>query len=429
MMLYRYKQAFYIIVLLFTYFLLFYLLLKQKLNSDFNTFYSAALAYFQQLNPYAHLSSSFLIQPTILAVNVNPPFFIFLISLLIYFNYSTASLIWSISSLIFGLIGWLLCFSRGTNKHFFKKNVLVIILIYLASYACLMNTSFNQVAGFLLFFLMLGYYYYRKKSNDYFCGFFWGVAVALKLFPGLLFIFVLIEKRYKVFWMMLSIFILSWSLPLFTRGSEIYFQFFNTLGSIVWYGNTWNASLLAYLFRLFVDMNHPNNVLWIKIIYLLFFTLLLFWYIKKLNQLSQSHYRFCLSLIMMLLLSPFGWMYYFALLAPVLILIYQTFQQEEKLGKIVLWSTCLFLLNWPLENIQTRELSTFFEKSTLYSIYFYGLCMVLGLFLYVIKLNPKTSLLKNTNNEAYIKPVEFILGFSVLIVFSTLLKYIIALNF
>ena len=423
-MIYRLKQALFICTLFYTYFLLFYFLIQQKLNNDFSAFYSAALAYLHHASPYQDLSVSFLNHPTPLAVNVTPPFFAFLMGPLTTFTYTNASLIWAISSLMFGILEWLICFHLNSTAHFFKKNVLNFILIYLATYACLMNTSFNQVAGFLFFFLMSGYYFFLKQ-NDYGCGLFWGLAVAIKLFPGLLFIFALTQKRYKIFWTMVAIFILTLSLPLLTRGSEIYLQFYTTLSGIIWYGNTWNASILGFLFRVFVDMNHPQHVLAIKIIYQFIFIVLLLWYINKLNKIKATpQYGFCLSLIMMLLLSPFGWMYYFALLLPALILIYQTLSQEASNKTIALWSTCLFLLNLPTDNIQSRYIPTLFSKISLSSIYFYGLVMVFYLFLYVIKVNPQPPLLAHSNNPNYRRPLEFILGFSVLVVFSTLSRYL-----
>ena len=90
-MLYRLKQAFFISVLLFTYFLLFHFLILQKLNNDFSVFYSAALAYLHHASPYYHLTTSFLAHPAPLAVNVNPPFFVLLISPLTYLDYTTAA--------------------------------------------------------------------------------------------------------------------------------------------------------------------------------------------------------------------------------------------------------------------------------------------------------------------------------------------------
>lgn len=422
-MLYRHKQGFYFCALLCTYFLLFHFLIQQKLNNDFSSFYSAALAYLHHASPYHQLASDFLIKPQSLAINVNPPFFVWLISPLTYLSYTQASLIWCISSLLLGLWGGLLCFYLGSEANFFKRNWPNFILIYLASYACLMNTNFNQIAGFLLFFIMTGYYFFLKKK-DYSCGLFWGLAIALKLFPGLFFIFALVEKRYKVFWTMLIVFLLTWSLPLVTRGSEIYLQYFANLGEIIWYGNSWNASILAYLFRIFVDMNQSNNILLIKVIYYICFVVLFVYYVKKLTQL-KTHYGFCLSLMMMLLLSPFGWMYYFALLLPTLIVIYQNYQQEEESIKNILsWSLCLILLNLPLGNVQARDLSSLFAKLTLGSIYFYGLVMTLYLLFYIVQTSPQPPSLNSQRKTVYLSVLEVVLTFGVFIVLSTLIQHI-----
>ncbi len=94
---YHLKRALYLVSLSLTYLLLFYFLIQQKLNVDFSAFYGAALAYLHDANPYQDLSSAFLVHPTTLAVNLNPPFFLLLFSPLTYLSYTTASLIWGIS--------------------------------------------------------------------------------------------------------------------------------------------------------------------------------------------------------------------------------------------------------------------------------------------------------------------------------------------
>ncbi len=328
------------------------------------------------------------------------------------------------SSLIFGILGCLICFYITSSASFFKKNFLNFILLYLASYATLMNTNFNQIAGFLFFLIMTGYYSFLKK-NDYCSGLFWGLAVAIKLFPGLLFIFALSKQRYKIFWTMLFVLLATWSLPLISMGPKIYLQFFKTISTLIWYGNTWNASIYGFLFRLFVDLNNPHNVSAIKISYQIIFIFILLWYSRELYKPKiqiNPHYGFCLSLIIMLLLSPFGWMYYFALLFMPLILIYQSLGQDKSNKKIMLWYLCLFLLNLPIANFQTRSLE-WLPKIGLYSSYFYGLVLVLYLFLYTLKVNAKIKLLTEPSNSNYLMPVEFILGFSVFIVFTTLLRY------
>ena len=192
----RVKWLSYLVILAITYFLLFYFIIKQQANVDFTSFYAAALAYLEHINPYQEFVSTFLSKPTILPINLNAPFFLFVFSPLTYFNYTTAALIWGISSLILGILGSLIVFYITSTYEYFKKNIFIYIVIYLSTYATLMNTNFNQIAGFLLFFIMVGYYLFLQ-NKDYWAGFIWGLAIAIKLFPALLFIFVLIKKRYK----------------------------------------------------------------------------------------------------------------------------------------------------------------------------------------------------------------------------------------
>lgn len=420
----RLKLISYALALLVTYLLLFYFIVTQQANVDFSSFYAASLAYLHHLNPYQELSSTFLTHPTDLAINLNPPFFLLLFVPLTYFQYTTAALIWAITSLILGVIGSLICFLLTTTPHYFKRNYIIFIMIYLSAYATLMNTNFNQIAGFLLFLIMSGYYLFLQK-RDYWAGLVWGLAIAIKLFPALLFIFVLCKKRYKVAICMLLFWILVWIVPFLFRGAELYTFYFQTLDNLVWYGNSWNASVYGFIFRLFVNINTLHNVLTIKIGYQILFIIILSWYAKKLNTLSMenNHHAFCFTLIMMLVMSPFGWMYYFSLLLLPLLVIYQALVDDQN-NRTGLWSICLFLLNMPIANVQTRYIEFFVTKITLYSIYFYGLITLIYLFFYAIKINKESPLVRKRSHSLYTMPMELILVLGVFIVLSILLIHV-----
>jgi hypothetical protein len=286
-----------------------------------------------------------------------------------------------------------------------------------------MNTNFNQIAGFLLFLIMTGYFFYLKGS-DYTAGLFWGLAVALKIFPALLLIFVLSEKRYKTFFTILFCVLITWSLPLYFRGIDVYLFYFKIINSLLWYGNSWNASVYGFLFRQFANYDVTQNLLPIKISYQIIFASIFVWYTKKLITLKNTpHAAFSLTLIIMLLLSPLGWMYYFSLLILPLILICKKYNQQD-INKVGRWCICLFLLNMPIANVQTRDIEFFMYKITVYSIYFYGLIFLTYLFIQATK-NPVSISYANDKVEPkYLLPLELVLCLSVFIVLATLLIHL-----
>ncbi|KTD27178.1 glycosyltransferase family 87 protein [Legionella maceachernii] len=379
----------FLVVLLLTYGLLFYFFVNLELNSDFTSFYASSLAYTQDRNPYQGIPNSFLPHSTHLLIDLNPPFFLELFAPLTHLTFVTASILWFFTSLILGGIGAALSFFIFSSSAMFKKYWGHFILFYLAMYPTMINIIFGQLGNFLLFFIALGYYFFARKKRDCLAGFFWGIIVAIKLFPALLFFFALVQNRYKLFWAMLLTAVCASLIPLLTHGFKIYTLYFKTLHDVLWFGNSWNASIYGFLYRSFINVDAQPNFLLIKMAYLIIFIGLLIWYIKKIHffqKIAQPNYAFCLTVIMMLLLSPFGWLYYFPLLLMPLMLVEQGlssavfFRSHKKVNSLYnLWILCLFLICFPLGNVQARYMGLFISKITIYSIYFYGLVLLVYL--------------------------------------------------
>ncbi len=419
------SMVFYTAILLLVYSLLFYFIIKQQLSLDFAAFYGSLLACTQHINPYSDLQSTFLTTSIPLQFNLNPPIFLLLFSFLTYFSYTTASIIWGIGSLVLGSLGALICFYLTSITEFFKNNYYKFILLYLALYSTLVNSVYNQISGFLLFFIMTGYYFYLRKK-DYIAGLLWGLIIAIKLFPGLILIFMLSQKRYKVFAITLLSLLVLLSLPLFVWGEGVYSAYFKIVQQVIWYGNSWNASLYGFLFRLFIDMDSHHDLFLIKSSYLIISLMVFAGYVTMLqtiNKVNTTHAAFSLTLIVMLLLSPLGWMYYFGLLLLPFIVIYQMLSQSE-MNKTGLWTFCLFALSAPIEHIQTRYVVHALYKSTLYSIYFYGLSALICLLIYGINTKPQIHAMNEVAPSSYMLPLQLILGLDLLIMLFTLIGHL-----
>lgn len=375
---------------LLLYGLLFYLLMTSQLRLDFSCFYSAAIAYREGLNPYQNLIAFYLTPPTPLSANLTPPFFLQIISPLTLLPFSLAAPLWGLTSFALGVFGAILSFKLSCSPLYFKKNWPVLLFIYLSMYSTLMNTSIGQLGNILLFFLMTGYYFYTRK-REYGAGICWGIIISIKLFPALLFLFVLYQKRYKVFFIMLITCILAFLLPLLTYGPKIYFLYFYLLTHIMWFGDNWNASLYGLFFRLFVDARSYHPVWLLKTVYFFCFATATLWYSKKIILLQKTtplsskdpkdHRPFCLTLAMMLLLSPMGWLYYFSLLLMPLTILWQALNQGKGLSNKTqaLGGLCLFLINFPIGYEESTTMGSLFYRLGMYSFFFYGLLLLIYL--------------------------------------------------
>lgn len=375
-----YRQKCFIIALLLFYCLLFYLISIQDQLVDFSSFYSAINALIEGDNPYKNLMSTYLPTNKLLPANVNPPFVLLSFIPLMKFSYFTGMTIWLTCSLILGLIGVTITFYYAFSPQFLKNNRLNLYLFYLAFFGTLMNVVTLQLGSVLLFFIMFGYHCYLR-NRDSVAGIFWGIIIAMKLFPALLFFYVLKQGRYKVFAVMCITLILAWLFPLFLYGTVIYKQYFAMMPNVFWYGDSWNASIYGFLFRLFFDNDTLAYLIPIEVSYIILFCFLLLFYLKKLGPIQTNpinHQPFCLTLVMMLLLSPFGWVYYFPiLLFPLLLTLCLVLDQENATtSSIVLWLLSFFLINFPQDYVESKRMIFGLSKISVYSTYFYGLLLL-----------------------------------------------------
>ena len=433
------KKTLLLFLFLLIYSLLFYFLIHGQLRMDFTSFYSSALAYKQNTNPYLSLVADYYAIPIKLPANLNPPFFLQLIQPLAQFNFPVASVLWFICSFVLGAIGALISFKLSCSEHLFQKNRLIFLFIYLAMYSTLVNAGIGQIGGILLFFIMNGYYFYQQKY-DYWAGIFWGTIIALKLFPGLLFLFVLSQKRYKVLIIMLITSLFTFFLPVLIQGPEIYSLYFNMLPRILWFGDNWNASVYGVLFRLFIDIKNTHNLVLIKITYLCIFVILSLWYMRMIivfqkttliNNQRSDHRSFCLTLVMMLLISPMGWLYYFSLLLMPLTIIWQSLHQEQSTSNKteLLWALSLFLINFPMGYVEVINMSTLLYKLTFFSFYFYGLVLIAYLISHLKPAAPFILMGNEEKNMALLPSMYLALALSLFITLTCfiihLMKYLI----
>ncbi|CDZ78006.1 hypothetical protein BN59_02303 [Legionella massiliensis] len=371
---------FFSLIFIITYFLLTYFTVISPPIKDFTSFYAALVNLAENKTPYTQLVSSFLPTPQKLSPNLNPPIVLVLFSPLAKFSYYTALKIWVFLSFILGLFGAGLAFYYAIASNDLRKYWPVLYLFYLSLFSTMMNISTIQFGAFLLFFIMLGYHFYLTERHLT-VGLCWGLIISFKFFPALLFFFVIKQGRLKVFFAMLATTIAACLIPYLLYGQSIYLQYMEMMSQVFWYGDNWNASIFGYIYRLFINIhNTKKHLIQLEIIYLILLFTALIWYLKKLGaqQSGQiNHQPFCLTLTMMLLMSPFGWLYYFPLLIFPLVLTGITTEKSKRHfnSDILIWLVVLFFINAPQDYIMSRQLHGFPEKFFSASCPFYGLIL------------------------------------------------------
>lgn len=374
-------QLFFSIALFSVYSLLLYFILTHHQKLDFSSFYSTVSALLQGENPYKDLTASYLPTDNQLPANLNPPIVLWLFTPLAFFSYSIALLAWSALSLALGFLGAVIVFHYAFTVSFLQKNYLNILLLYFAFFATLMNVTTLQLGTLLFCFIMVGYYFYLHH-RDYLAGVFWGTIIAMKLFPALLFFYVLKQRRFKVLGIMLITLVIAWLIPMLVYGVEIYQEYYSMMSGVYWYGDGWNASIYGFICRLFYGYDTGKHLLLIDLLYIFCFCMLIIWYFKTLGPNEHdpvNHQPFCLTLAMMLFLSPLGWVYYFPLLILPLVLTWFVALSDKEIKTMFIWLLGFFLINFPMDYVKIQNMSHLWTRIGFFSSYFYGLLLLIFL--------------------------------------------------
>ena len=391
------------LLLIIFYIIIFYFVLTYKFPLDFSSLYYAGQNLIEGINPYSSLFANHLEQSRELPANLNPPFAILLFSPLNYLSFINALSFWSIFSFILGLIGAYISFKYAFSKSFIKKNWPYLYIFYLSFFATIIDTAIAQLGALILFLIMIGYHFY-KKHNDYAAGLSWGIIISIKLFPALLFIYALIKKRYKICACIIIVFFLSWLIPFLIYGNTIFTKYFITLSKVDWYGDNWNGGVYGLISRFFVDTNYnANNLIAAKITFCIIFFISMIFYIYKLKIMEKEnieHKSFCFTLVMMLILSPFGWLYYFPILIlPLSLIILAAIINNKSILTLILCFICLDFINFPIDYTSIDNMESFASKLTIHSFYFYGLLILLYLVNKMKAVDQSSYVLENTTKR------------------------------
>ena len=335
-----------------------------SVSTDYLKFYESIHLWFAEksiytpipISKYANLFDISKFSRTTLHPNLNPPAFTMLLSPIGIFKFTTSFYIWSIINLTVGIAAaWHIPAVLGYVSR--PARILSVVLL-LAYYPTLTTVLLGQVSLLLLGLVYLIWTRARSR-NDIAAGIILGVAISLKIYMGIFLLLFLFMKRWKLIGtsIVTGMVVQLTALQLF--GLPEFYNYLAQLGSITWFSTNWNASILGLTTRLFGGAETTSLVDVPFLSYFLYYLLSAVvigvwgWFVMFLRSADKdsedlSHFDLCFSqaIILMILVAPLGWVYYFVLF---IIPFYVLWSIAKVAGKR--WHMILTVLGWFLSTL------------------------------------------------------------------------------
>jgi hypothetical protein len=255
--------------------------------------------------------------------NLNSPLHILSISPFAAIPFRMAFWSWSFLSLIivFAVAGSIPVSLSSAKSAVYKRiGLLILLLGYFPIWVNFLLGQYGLVLLGLIFYLWLA----SRQGKQRTAGLILGVAMSLKIFLGLFLVFYAVRKQWRIIVWCVGIFAILNILGFIIFGFSAYKQHISLLSNSALYINaSWNASLAGFFSRIFGGaeniplINMPIITSGIVCSFSLLLILALIWISRPLsNEASRDRFDlgFSLVIVSMLLISPFGWIYYFPIL-------------------------------------------------------------------------------------------------------------------
>jgi hypothetical protein len=304
---------------------------KQFIYSDYGKFYESLHFILKGKNPYTpiyYLPEATPKQPhptnRLLGGNLNPPFFNLMLLPLGLLSYAVSFYVWQIISALCGIISILLLQKaldlKLSHPALFTLSLIAALFVYYPTYA---NIWLGQVA-LVAFPFIIGAWLAVQRSYWRTAGCLLAIATSIKLFFGLFFLYFFIRREWRaLFWYGAALLICT-LIPILILGKNIYFDYQKVFKHVVWYASSWNASFYGFFMRLF-NGTEKNIPLWSvpKLAPILYYcssiitlltTIKFLWPDTKITRQHKIALDFSIIIVTIMLISPLGWIYYFAYL-------------------------------------------------------------------------------------------------------------------
>ncbi|MCK4499583.1 DUF2029 domain-containing protein [Candidatus Babeliales bacterium] len=286
---------------------------------------------------------------------IHPPFNAVLFLPLSFFDYKTAFVVLDIVSLILLLlINQLVVRGLELNKEWFV-NLTCFSLYWYPVFYCL---GTGQSSMIIAACLVSGWFCLRFKKA-YIAGFLFAIATLMKLFPGLVLLYLLISKNWRTFFATVFFIVLGLSLTTLIVGLDDMRTYSNVIvGRFLneWSGFVLNHSLNGVITRLFgegsgwaeplIQLPRIKSLL----IILLNSAILIFTTLKMRGMTVKQElvdHAFGLTIVTMLLLSPITWGHIFPVLILPLSILLRDYIRKPSSRKLRILLFIILLLSLP----------------------------------------------------------------------------------
>ena len=331
---------------------------NSKLETDFQKLYQSQQLWQQDRSIYQPTyikllpTNSTTSEKSLSSVNLNSPLFNSLLIPLGYLPYTASVFVWEMISLLAGIVGILLVI-KAVNLPLLPLNyALAWILILLLYHPVYVNLILGQV-GLVLLPLFVIAWRYARNGKIIAAGLLLGILSALKPFFGLFIFYFFWRREHRGILAFVAAFITSIMVGLLCYGFQSYVEYYHVFSFVDWYAANWNASLFGFLQRIIAPPRLASIIycifsilLIIGLRYFLTYPLPIVSTLPK--QQLKADLDFSMISIVMLLLSPLGWIYYFCFLVISFATLWRALPYTRH-SVAISWITigALFLTNLP----------------------------------------------------------------------------------
>lgn len=287
-----------------------------------------------------HLLNHESIYSDITPQNYHPPLAAFLFAPLALLPYGYACLTWSIITIfLYFTSGWLVL--KELEIHLPYYYLLVIVGYSLCWYPFQANIALGQWSILIGTCLVIGWICLRHQK-DFLAGVVLGLSCLIKLYPGLIIIYLLLTKRWKALVTMLSVVLVGFLIMGIILGPNEIIYYFTTIvprdvnAFIAFPGN---YSILGILEIFFVDGGWVKPIfispIPINLLALVLDLGVLIFFVRLMLQLpinkDNNDIKYAITIIAMFFISPLSWQHMLTILIlPIGILLMQIPSQGMK---------------------------------------------------------------------------------------------------
>ena len=358
---------------------------QSPVSSDFAKFYASAqlLARGQDMyapipvDVYGPLPPNYTPTRQELHGNLNPPQVILLLLPFVALPIYSALQVWAMMSLGLGLLSCALVWYAANPPPRRLADLFWLCCAFLLYIPTLTALRLGQLT-FLTFLLLVLAWQAVRTGHEVTAGILIGLALTIKLFIGIVVIYFLFRRRWKIVVLAGLVFSATTLIGALAAGWQSYVRFEAVLGSVTWYAAGGNASLAGVSTRLFGGsdtqslLDLPMLGSWVTnaaTVASLAVLLVLAWPRTNLRQNQVDALGLGMAFCFSLLISPLGWSYYFPVL---LVAVYPAWEQNMYDSKAARWLiiAALVLSALPPLGIKPTELqgwgvllsSTYFSR-------------------------------------------------------------------